>query len=122
MRNAAKTLGIIGGIIGMIVGFFSFGYVTLTQTHSQVADIFGAVANPDLIKAASFLGPILAIAGGAMAVHRALVGGILMLVSAGMMYAAFGFGFATMFPIGMVGLAGILALAAGKPDVEKAHF
>ncbi|MFT4962670.1 MAG: hypothetical protein ACI92Z_003770, partial [Paracoccaceae bacterium] len=26
MRNAALTLGIIAGVIGMIVGFFSYGY------------------------------------------------------------------------------------------------
>jgi hypothetical protein len=27
-----------------------------------------------------------------------------------------------MFPIGFAGLGGILAIAAGKPDEEKAHF
>ena len=26
MRNAALILGIIGGVVGMIVGFFSYGY------------------------------------------------------------------------------------------------
>ena len=45
-----------------------------------------------------------------------------MIASALGMYAAFGFNFATMFPIGMVGVAGVLAVAAGKPDEEKAHF
>jgi hypothetical protein len=38
------------------------------------------------------------------------------------MYAAFGFGVFTMFPIGFCGVAGLLAIAAGRPDEEKAHF
>jgi len=50
------------------------------------------------------------------------VGGILLLVSAGLMYYAFGFNVFTMFPLGMTGLAGLLAIAAGKPDEPKSHF
>ena len=122
MRSAAKALGIFGGVIGMIIGIFSFGYVSLTETHTEVGEVFGVVTNPGFIKAASFLGPILAITGAGMAKYRALWGGGLLLVSAVMMYAAFGFNFATMFPIGMAGVGGILAIAAGKPDEEKAHF
>jgi hypothetical protein len=38
------------------------------------------------------------------------------------MYYAFGFNVFTMFPIGMVGLAGLLAVGAGKPDEPKSHF
>ena len=68
------------------------------------------------------IGPIAAIAGGAMAKVRALWGGLLLLASAGLMYVAFGFGVATMFPISMAALGGLLALAAGKPDEPKAHF
>jgi len=33
-----------------------------------------------------------------------------------------GFNVATMFPIGFAGLGGLLAVAAGKPDEDKAHF
>jgi hypothetical protein len=122
MRNAALTLGIIAGITGMIVGFFSFGYVTLTQNHAEVGEMFGFVANPELVRVASFLAPLLAVAGGAMSKARALWGGVLLLISAVGMYVAFGFNFATMFPIGMAGLGGVLALAAGQPDEPKAHF
>lgn len=122
MRNAALMLGIFAGLIGVVVGFFSYGYVSLTESYQEVGETFGFVTNPEFIKAASFLAPLLAIAGGGMARARALWGGILLLVSAAAMYAAFGFNFATMFPIGMAGLGGILALAAGKPDEEKAHF
>ncbi|MBO6855072.1 MAG: hypothetical protein JJ872_15100 [Marivivens sp.] len=122
MRNAALVLGIIGGVVGMMVGFFSYGYATLVERFSEVGEVIGFFENPAFVKAASFIGPLLAIAGGAMARARALWGGVLMIVSALGMYAAFGFNFATMFPIGMVGLAGILAIGAGKPDEPKAHF
>ena len=31
MRNAAMILGVIAGLIGMIVGFFGYGYVDLDR-------------------------------------------------------------------------------------------
>ncbi|WP_127560837.1 hypothetical protein [Nioella ostreopsis] len=122
MRNAALVLGIIGGILGMIVGFFGYGYVTFIDTFGEVPDIASQVENPDLIKAASIISPILALAGGAMARARALWGGIFLLMSAAGMYYAFGFGVFTMFPIALCGLGGLLAIAAGRPDEEVSHF
>ena len=118
MRNAALTLGVIGGIIGMIVGFFSFGFVQFFDWAGEYEASVGQwqVANPALIKAASLIAPLLAIAGGAMARSQAMVGGILMLISAAGMLYAFGFGAFTMFPIAMCGLGGVLALAARQPD------
>lgn len=122
MRNAALTLGIIAGIVGMIIGFFSWGYTELTTQYEQVGETFGFVENQQLVRAAGLLSPLLAIAGGAMARSRALWGGILLILSALGMYAAFGFGVFTMFPISFAGLGGILAIAAGKPDEPKSHF
>ncbi|MGV6811608.1 MAG: hypothetical protein ACWA47_05140 [Brevirhabdus sp.] len=122
MRNAAATLGVIGGIIGMIVGFFGYGYVAFIDWFGEVPDIAEQVDNPGLIQAASIVSPLLAIAGGAMSKARALWGGGLMLLSAAGMYYAFGFNVGTMFPIAMCGLGGLLAVAAGKPDEPKAHF
>lgn len=122
MRNAALVLGLIAGIVGMIVGFFSYGYTVAIDHFGEVDGFFSQVANVDVIRAASLLAPLLAIAGGAMARARALVGGILLLLSAGGMYYAFGFNVFTMFPIAFAGLGGVLAVAAGKPDEEKAHF
>ncbi|WP_296432040.1 hypothetical protein [Yoonia sp.] len=122
MRNAAGMLGIIGGLIGIVVGMFGFGYAELSERHAEVGEVFGFLENPGFIRFASFIAPLLAIAGGAMAKSRALWGGILMLVSAFFFYSAFGFNVGTMFPIGFVALGGILGIAAGKPDEPKAHF
>lgn len=122
MRNAALMLGIIGGLIAMLVGFFGYGYTELVRGHSEVGNVFGYLDDPQLIRFASFVAPLLAIAGGAMAKIRALFGGILMLLAAALMYRAFGFGVFTMFPIGFCIVGGVLAIAAGKPDEPKAHF
>jgi len=122
MRNAALVLGLIGGLIAMLVGFFGFGYTELVSRHSEVGEIFGLPDDPKLIRLASFLAPLMAITGGAMAKIRALIGGILMLLAGALMYYAFGFGVFTMFPIGFCIVGGLLALAAGKPDEPKSHF
>ncbi len=122
MRNAAAVLGIIGGCLAIVVGFFSYGYTEAVNRFGEVEGLLHQVADPALIRTASFLAPLLAIAGGAMARARALPGGLLLLVSAGLIYYAFGFNVFTMFPIGMAGLGGVLALAAGKPDEPKSHF
>ncbi len=122
MRNAALMLGIIGGLIAMVIGFFGYGYTEVIERHGEIDGIAKQVDNVTLIRVASFLAPMLAIAGGAMSKMRALVGGVLMLAAAGLVYYAFGFGVFTMFPIGMCALGGILAVAAGKPDQPASHF
>lgn len=122
MRNAALTLGLIAGLIGIVVGLIGYGYAELTERHSEVGEVFFFLENPGFIRLASFLAPLLAIAGGAMAKARALWGGILMLIAAFFFYAAFGFNAGTMFPIGFAALGGILAIAAGRPDEPKSHF
>lgn len=122
MRSAAGMLGIIAGLMGIIVGFVGYGYAELTANVPEVGDAFWVLENPEMIRVASFLAPLLAIAGGAMAKTRALWGGIAMLLSCAAFYTAFGFHLGTMFPIGFAGLGGLLAIAAGKPDEEKAHF
>ena len=116
MRNAALTLGVIGGIIGMIVGFFSYGYTEFIDWFGEVPDVAEQVNNVGLIRMTALVAPLLAIAGGAMARSNARVGGALMLLSAIAMFAGFGFGVFTMFPIAMCGLGGVLALAALQPD------
>ena len=123
MRNSALMLGVIGGIIGMIVGFFSYGYTEAIEwANTEVDNLPGwlqQVENVGLIRFASLFAPLLAIAGGAMARSQALVGGIMMLLSAAGMYFAFGFGVFTMFPIAMCALGGVLAIAARQPDAPQ---
>ncbi|GAW33284.1 hypothetical protein RA2_00320 [Roseovarius sp. A-2] len=122
MRNAAMVLGIIGGCLAVLVGFFSYGYTEAVNRFGEVDGLLVQVTDPALIRSASFVAPLLAIAGGAMARIRALSGGLLLLLSAGLMYYAFGFNVFTMFPVGMCALAGLLAVSAGKPDEPKSHF
>ncbi len=116
MRNAALVLGIIAGLVGMIVGFFSYGYTEFINWWGEVPNTLEQVDHVGRIQAVSLIAPILSIAGGAMARSRALVGGGLMILSAVGMYWGFGFNVFTMFPIAMAGLAGLLALAARAPD------
>jgi len=121
MRNAAAVLGMIAGLIGIFVGLFGYSWVELTERVPEAGEL-GMFENPGFVQFASFIAPLLCIAGGAMAKSRALWGGIAMLLGAGAFFEAFGFNGATMFPIGFAGLGGLLAIAAGKPDEEKAHF
>jgi len=118
MRNAALILGIIGGLWGMIVGFFSFGYTEVLSRSAELQQIFGTVENAGLIRAASLGAPVMAIAGGAMARSSNVAAGVLLLLSAAGMQLAFGFGVFTMFPITMCALGGVLALLARKPDAH----
>jgi hypothetical protein len=122
MRNAALVLGLIGGLWAMIVGFFVYGYVVFIDWFGEVPDLARQVEDPGLMQSVAFLAPLVAIAGAAMARARALIGGVLMLLAAGGIYHAMGFGVFTMFPIAFCGLGGVLAIAAGRPDEEKAHF
>ncbi|MGB5557642.1 MAG: hypothetical protein WBN04_06495 [Paracoccaceae bacterium] len=116
MRNAALTLGVLGGILGMIVGFFGYGYTEFIAWYGAIPDLAEQVENPQLIRAVSLLSPVLALAGGAMARSMAVPGGILMLLSAAGMYWGFGYGVFTMFPIALCLVGGVLALAARQPD------
>ena len=116
MRNAALTLGVIGGVLAMIVGFFGYGYTEFVASHGAIGEIAHQVDHPAMIKFASFLAPILAIAGAAMARSQNIPAGILMLAAALGIFVAFGFSVFTMFPIAMCGLGGALALAARQPD------
>ncbi|WP_422029340.1 hypothetical protein [Roseovarius sp.] len=122
MRNAALLLGVIGGLLALLVGFFAYGYTEAIDRYGEIDGLAYQVDRVGLIRAVSFAAPLLAIAGGGMARIRALWGGVLLLMSAGLMLYAFDFNVFTMFPIGMTALGGLFAIAAGKPDEPKAHF
>ena len=118
MRNAALVLGIIGGLWAMIVGFFGYGYTAFVEYNGEIGDYVQQVDDVQLMRLASFLSPILAIAGAAMARSRNIAAGVLLLLAAAGLWAGFGFNVFTMFPIAMCGLGGILALAARQPDTH----
>lgn len=118
MRNAALVLGIIGGVWAMFVGFFGFGYTEFIATHGEIGTLATQVENPELIRAASFAAPLLAIAGGAMARARNTAAAVLLSLAAALVWLAFGFNVFTMFPIGFCALGAALALAARDPDAH----
>jgi hypothetical protein len=116
MKNAAMVLGIIGGVVGMVVGFFGYGWTEVASWFSDVTEglsdkAVGTVENPDRIRFISLFAPILGIAGGAMSPGRPVFGALLMVLSAAGMFWGFGFGVFTMFPIAMCLVGGVLGLA-----------
>jgi len=116
MKNAAMVLGIIGGVVGMIVGFFGYGWTEVAGWFSDVTSglsdkAVGTVENADRIRFVSLFAPILSIAGGAMSPGRPVFGALLMVLSAAGMLWGFGFNVFTMFPIAMCFVAGVLGLA-----------
>ena len=122
MRNAATALGMIGGILALIMGVITFSYAELTAREEvQNLDILPMLENPALLRIMSVVAPLLAIAGAGMARYRALWGGLLLIIAAAAIYTTFS-NFFAVFPAAMCGLAGVLAIAAGRPDKEVSHF
>lgn len=64
MRNAALVLGIIAGLVGMVVGFFSYGYTAFIDHFGEIDGMAEQVANVEMIRVASILSPLLALARG----------------------------------------------------------
>jgi hypothetical protein len=124
MRNAALILGLIGGLWALIIGFFVYGYISFIDWFGEVPDFAREVEDPALYRFVAVVAPLLAVAGAGagMARARALVGGALLLLATAGLYHAYGLGVFTVFPLAFCGLAGILAIAAGRPDEDKAHF
>lgn len=128
MRNAALVLGVIGGVVGMVVGFFAYGVAALGgmwDAFFRAAEELGAgglVRDPLTAKLVGLCAPIAAIAGGAMAPSRPAVASLLLVFSALGMYWGFAFNAFTMFPIAMSAVAGLLALGGAlTPPVQPSH-
>ncbi|PJE31916.1 hypothetical protein SAMN06297129_1956 [Pseudooceanicola antarcticus] len=122
MRNAALILGLVGGLMALVVGFAAYGYTEAIRAWGEVDGLFHQVANVEAMRTAGLLSPILAIAGAGMARSRALWAGVLMLASVAGFYMGFGVTFFTLFPMAFIAIAGLLALAAGRPDEPVRHF
>lgn len=115
MKQAAVLLGVIGGILGLIMGISVAGWIAFTgwidgEVTGQLPVALETPANAAILRAVGVIGPLLAIAGGAMAVLRPQIGAVLLFLAAGGMFAAFGAGFFALFPIAMCALAGFFAL------------
>jgi hypothetical protein len=115
MKNAAMVLGIIGGVVGMVVGFFGYGFAEVGSWFSETTNgltdnVLGTGENADRSRFVGLFAPIFSIAGGAMSPGRPMTGAVLMIVSAVGMYWGFNFNVFTMFPIAMCLVAGILGL------------
>jgi hypothetical protein len=116
MKNAAMVLGVIGGAVGMIVGFFGYGWTEVASWFSDVTNGFsdqalGEVENAERTRLVGLFAPILGIAGGAMSPGRPLIGAIAMFASGVGMYWGFGFNVFTMFPIAMCLIGGLLGVS-----------
>ncbi len=122
MRNAALILGLIGGLMGLMISFVGYGYTAMIESWGEMPGLFEQVSDVQTFRLVALLSPILAIAGAGMSLSRALWGGLLMLASALGMYFGYGVNVFTLFPIAFIGAAGIIALAAGRPDEAKSHF
>ncbi|MEM6488003.1 MAG: hypothetical protein AAF677_06990 [Pseudomonadota bacterium] len=128
MIYAAMVLGVLGGAVGMIVGFFGYGFVELYHWASswlidvapQAAQQISPVEDEDRIQLLSLLAPVAAVAGGPMVLTHRFLGAMFLGGSAGGMYYGFAFNVFTMFPIAMCGLAAVLALLAGPPSRPSA--
>ena len=86
MKNAAMVLGIIGGVVGMVVGFFGYGFAEIgcwfsDATNGLTDEHLGTGENADRTRFVGLFGPILGIAGGAMSPGRPKMGAVLMLLS-----------------------------------------
>ena len=127
MRMAALVLGIIGGLCGMVVGFFGYLWAWFDENYEEVTQagrdvgIGEAMLDPTLLKILAFGAPILAIAGAAMAPSRPAIAAILLVLGCVGMIYAFGFGLFTGFPVLMCGLAGVLALLGAVLPPKPAH-
>lgn len=115
MKNAAMVLGIIGGVVGMVVGFFGYGFAEIgswfsESTNGLTDNVLGTGENADRSRFIGLFAPIFGIAGGAMSPGKPTTGAILMVLSAVGMYWGFNFNVFTMFPIAMCLVAGVLGL------------
>jgi hypothetical protein len=122
IRNAALILGLVGGLWALAIGFFVYGYIAFIDWFGEVPDFARQVEDPTLYRLVAVASPVLAIAGAGMARARALWGGVLLLLATGGLYLAYGLGVFTVFPLAFCGVAGLLAVAAARPDEETAHF
>jgi hypothetical protein len=112
MSTAALILGILGGLFGLVVGFFGYA----------AGGVVGAASGTSLVlyQLVSMAIPIASLVGGGLAKVNAFAAGALMLLSAVGMLLVFGLNFFTFLPLVLSGIGGVLVLLSGKEARAKA--
>jgi hypothetical protein len=113
MAIAALILGIVGGLLGLLLAVFGYGL-------AAIAGAAGA-SGAGLFKFLVIVIPVASLVGGGMAIAKPLIGGILMLISAVLVLALFGFNFFTFLSVVLSGVGGILALIASQSAPQGAR-
>jgi len=121
MKTASLVLGIVGGLLGLIVGFFGYGFASV---GTALADATGSNESYVLYKIVGIGAPIACIAGGALSPSQPTIAAILMAASALAMAFVFGIGAFTIFPIALAGVGAVLAFLReqGNHDVPHRPF
>jgi len=105
MRIAALVVGILGGIVGLILGFTSYSLLAVAGNGSSAVVVYQVVA---------IGAPVLTLIGGGLALSRPIPAAILMIIGAVGMAYVFGFSSWTAIPIVLAVVGAILAfLGAG---------
>ena len=105
------VLGIIGGILGLIVGFFGYGYA---EVGTVLADATGGNANYDVFRYVGIAAPIACLVGATLSTKQPTSAGLLMGGSAIAMAVVFGVGTFTIFPIALASVGAVMTMVASK--------
>ena len=117
MRKSAFLLGVVGGLAGLMVGFFLAGLAELTG-HDADPDAAGFSAVPYLLSFKSvYLAPALAISGGVLSLRYAGWGAALMAIASGLMFATYGYTAFSMAPVVFVSAGAVIAVLGARTPV-----
>ncbi|MFW6288356.1 MAG: hypothetical protein ACOC2Q_01090 [Spirochaetota bacterium] len=112
MKTGAAILGILGGAIALIIGVVSFFVGDLGETLG----IEGSVG----LQIISLALPIAALIGGGIAPKSGVVGGLLMLVSAGGILIVLEIGVFSLITAIPIGIGALLAFIGSATDQKSA--
>ena len=116
MTKAGMIVGIIGGVLGLIVGFFGYGIASVGNALSDAAGSNQSFAAYQIVGVAA---PIACIVGAAITSSQAIWSVVLMAGSALAMAIAFGINVFTIFPVAMAGIGAVLVLMDSSEKITK---
>ncbi len=123
VMTTAKVFGIIGGIIALIIGAAGYSVTTGLEGLGDAAHNFNQSqgfntpkpSSLGIFRLASLVLPIVAIVGAVLIGKNGKLAAGLMGGSAVLMVVTFGFGFFTLVPCILLGVAAVLALKKANP-------